>query len=127
VIAMISQSHPGLRRLGAGCLLALTLALKHAPLKAEPNAAGQAALISSKHGLQQTDVASSNVATRQEALLWTLLALNLLEPDFQHHVSRLAHAQLVLLSEDEIKMSGAGPLVGRLIIQNIIIPYLNRR
>jgi hypothetical protein len=73
------------------------------------------------------DAATSNVATQQEALLWSLLAWNLLEPDFQHHISRLAQAQLVLLSDDELKMSGAGSLVGRLIIQNIIIPYLDQR
>jgi hypothetical protein len=199
VIATSSQYHPELRRRGAGCLLALTLALSPAPLKAEPNAAGQAALILSKDELKPeerrkalaaigafcytyanavprlspreqdwldlemssqrtmlamsslefskwiagerahncanyaitlsttTGVVTSSVVTRQEVLLWTLLAWNLLESDFRHHVSRLAHAQLVLLSEDQIKMSGAGPLVGRLIIENVIIPYLDQK
>jgi hypothetical protein len=195
---MSTQSRPILRRLGAGCLFGLTLALSPPLLGAEPNAAGQAALILSKNKLQPddrrkavaaigafcytyatvvprlspreqdwldvelssertlaaigsleyskwivgeisrnclnyattlgvADAATSNVATQQEALLWSLLAWHLLEPDFQHHISRLAQAQLVLLSDDELKMSGAGSLVGRLIIQNIIIPYLDQR
>jgi hypothetical protein len=77
--------------------------------------------------LGATDIVTLNVATRQEALLWALLAWNLLDPDFEHHISRLAHAQAVMLKEDEIKMSAAGPLVGRLILRNVLIPYLNQR
>jgi hypothetical protein len=185
-------------RLGAGWLLALALALSPTSLEAEPNAAGQAALILSKDvlapedrrkaaaaigafcytyanaiprlspreqdwldeelssaraliamgsveysksiagkdardcvsytiSLGTTSVVTSSVATRQETLHWALLAWDLLEPDFQYYISRLAHAQAVVLSEDQIKMSGLGPILGRLIIRNIVIPHLDQK
>jgi hypothetical protein len=185
-------------RLGAGWLLALTLALSPASLEAEPNAAGQAALILSKDvlapedrrkapaaigafcytyanaiprpspreqdrldgelsserapiamdsveysksiagenargcvsytiSLERASAVASRVATRGETLLWALLAWELLESDFQHYISQLAYARAVVLSEDQIKMSGSGPLLGRSIIRNIVIPYLNQK
>jgi hypothetical protein len=55
VVTMSTQSHPFLRRLGAGWLFGLTLALSPALLKAEPNAAGQAVLILSEDELQPED------------------------------------------------------------------------
>jgi hypothetical protein len=77
--------------------------------------------------LGTTDVVASSIPSRQEALLWAFMAWNLLESDFEHHISRLVNAQVVTLKEDEIKMSGAGPLIGRLIPRNVLIPHLGRR
>jgi hypothetical protein len=77
--------------------------------------------------LSSPEAVTAMVATRHELLIWSLLAWELSEPDFQYHLARLVQSQSVVLQKDEIEMSRVGPTMARLILRNVLIPPLNQR
>lgn len=63
-------------------------------------------------------------ARRREALVWALLANELLDPDWRAHVENLARHHLVDLSNQEMLGLETTPRIGRAIVEGILIPHL---
>ena len=71
---------------------------------------------------------STNLATpparRSEALLWSLLADQILEPDFHWNIDNLRREGVVQFTEEDMHEIKLAPSLGRGIVQSILVPHL---
>jgi len=66
----------------------------------------------------------TDIARRSEALLWGLLADQILEPDFHWNIDNLMRKGVVQFTEEDMDEIKLAPSLGRAIVQSILVPHL---
>ena len=59
-----------------------------------------------------------------EAWIWAQITSNLIDESIRDYVPRLANSGSIILNKREVDASFASPMLGRTILNRIIIPYL---